>query len=55
MFSRIREIGKKYFGHLFITSSSFRFFNKTDFEQYLYLGMQYGKTLASKQDVDISL
>ena len=27
---------KKSLGHLFITSSSSRFFNKTDFEQYLF-------------------
>ena len=34
VFLRIKGIGEKYLGHVFITSSSSRFFNKTDFEQY---------------------
>ena len=35
VFLRIKEIVENGFGHLFITSSSSHFFNKTDFEQYL--------------------
>ena len=31
---RIRE---KYLGHLYITSSSYHFFIKIDFEQYLFM------------------
>ena len=35
-FLQIKGIGEKYMGHLFITSSISHFFNKTDFEQYLF-------------------
>ena len=35
-FSRMKGIGEKDLEHLFITSSSSHFFNKTDFEQYLF-------------------
>ena len=31
-----KGIGEKYLWYLFITSSSSHFFNKTDFEQYLF-------------------
>ena len=32
----MKGIREKYLGHLVITSSSSHFFNKTDFEQYLF-------------------
>ena len=32
----MKGIGEKYLGHLIITSNSSHFFNKTDFEQYLF-------------------
>ena len=35
IFANKRNWGK-YLGHLFITSSSFHFFNKTDFKQYFF-------------------
>ena len=35
VFSLIREIEEKGFGHFFIISSSSHFFNKADFEEYL--------------------
>ena len=36
IFLRIKIIVEKGLGHLFITSSSAHFFNKTDFEHYLF-------------------
>ena len=36
VFLRVRVIVEKGLGHLFITSSSSHFFNKTDFPQYLF-------------------
>ena len=35
LFADKGNCGKR-FGHLFVISSSFHFFNKTDFEQYLF-------------------
>ena len=32
----MKGIGEKYFGHVFITSSSSHFFNEIEFEQYLF-------------------
>ena len=34
--SQIKKIVEKSLGHLFITSNSSHFFNKTDFMQYLF-------------------
>ena len=36
LFSLIRGIAEQGLGHFFITSSSSRFFNKTDFEKHLF-------------------
>ena len=36
VFSQIKEIVEKGLRHLFITSNSSHFFNKTDFELYLF-------------------
>ena len=36
VFSHIRGLVEKGLGYLFITSSSFHFFSKTNFEQYLF-------------------
>ena len=37
----MKEIVEKGLGHLIITSSSFHFFKKTDFEQYLFNPRSY--------------
>ena len=37
LFSRIKRIMEQGLGHLFNTSNSSQFFNKTDLEQYAYL------------------
>ena len=36
VFLQIRGIGEKYLGHLFITSSSYYSFKKTDFKLFLF-------------------